>query len=96
MTKKFCIREYKGNYNKENRREVFRLPIDEIQKKLWLSSLPRSTLKLGKDAVIWEDHWPKNTTLMSHRRKLRPIDPPNIVNVTASGEKFAVPFKTKR
>ena len=96
MTKKCCIRECKGNYNKENQRKVFRLPNSETERKLWLSSIPRSTLTLSKDAVICEDHWPKNTTMVSHRGKRRPIDPPGIFKVSASSEKFAVSSKTKK
>ena len=91
MTKKCCIRECKGNYNKENRRKVFRLPNNETERKLWLSSIPKSTLKQLFVKIIWS----KNTTLMSRRRKLRPINPPSIFKVSASGEKFAV-SKTKR
>ena len=75
---------------------MFRLPNNTTERKLWLSSIPRSTLKLGKDAVISEDHWPKNTTMVSHRGRRRPIDPQSIFKVSVSSEKFAVFSKTKK
>ena len=94
ITKKCCIRECKGNYNKENQRKAFRLPNSETERKLCFFLIPRSTLKLGKDAVICEDHWPKNTTMVSHRGKRRTVDHPSIFKVSASREKFTVSSKT--
>ena len=97
LTKKCCIRECKENYNKENWRKVFRLPSNETEKKLWLSFFSKFYSLAGQRyAVICEVHCSKNTTLMSHRGKLCPVDPPCIFKVSVSSVNFAVSSKTKR
>ena len=78
MIKKCCVYNCNGNYNDENKVKVFRLPKDEIERKRWLSAVPRDNIPDSKDTVICERHWPANYATVSIHGKLRPVNPPTV------------------
>ncbi|KAF2348352.1 hypothetical protein FHG87_020892 [Trinorchestia longiramus] len=77
----------RGNYNKENRRRVFRLPKEQSERPKWLDVLPhRENFLINPDKFfICEIHWGADPPLIKlHGCSVRPGIPPSIFNVPAS------------
>ena len=43
----------------ESKIAVYRLPKDEDEREWWLKAIPNANIKVSKDTVICEEHWPK-------------------------------------
>ncbi|KAF2346986.1 Zinc finger C2CH-type [Trinorchestia longiramus] len=77
----------RGNYNKENRCRVFRLPKEQSERQKWLDVLPpRENFAVNPDKFfIYEIHWGADPPLIKlHGGSMRPEIPPSIFNVPAS------------
>ncbi|KAF2366014.1 Zinc finger C2CH-type [Trinorchestia longiramus] len=87
MPNKCGILNCRGNYNKENRRHVFRLPKEQSERQKWLDVLPpRENFVVNPDKFfICEIHWSADPPLIKLRGgSMRPGIPPSIFNVPAS------------
>ncbi|KAF2347200.1 Zinc finger C2CH-type [Trinorchestia longiramus] len=87
MPNKCGIVNCRGNYNKENRRRVFRLPKEQSERQKWLDVLPpRENFVVNPDKFfICEIHWGADPPLIKLRGgSMRPGIPPSIFNVPAS------------
>ena len=63
MPNKCGVGNCNGNYNKENKCTVFKLPKDEIETQAWLNLLPlqNSSSKINPATLfICERHWLRN------------------------------------
>ena len=58
MVKKNCVTGCRGNYDSQNKVQVFRLPQDEDERKRWLNAIPRDNTPNTQDTVICERHFP--------------------------------------
>ncbi|KAF2344133.1 Zinc finger C2CH-type [Trinorchestia longiramus] len=77
----------RGNYNKENRRRVFRLPKEQSERQKWLDVIrPCENFVVDPDKFfICEIHWGADPPLIKlHGGSMRPEIPPSIFNVPAS------------
>ncbi|KAF2344891.1 Zinc finger C2CH-type [Trinorchestia longiramus] len=87
MPKKCGIVNCRGNYNKENRRRMFRLLKEQSETQKWLDILPpRENFVVNPDKFfICEIHWDADPPLIKLRGgSMRPGIPPSIFNVPAS------------
>ncbi|KAF2364041.1 Zinc finger C2CH-type [Trinorchestia longiramus] len=87
MPNKCGVVNCRGNYNKENKRRVFRLPKEQSERQKWLDVLPpRENFVVNPDKFfIYEIHWAADTLLIKLRGgSMRPGIPPSIFNVPAS------------
>ena len=57
---------------------VFRFPRDPTELSAWMKMLPFKDVKVTKDTVICERHWPTSYPTSSRKGKLRPRDPPSV------------------
>ena len=82
------IAECGGNYDKDRKATVFRLPKDPVDRQRWINVLPplRGKVINPKTFRICRRHWPADTpTKPAQGGTRRPIDPPSIFeNVPAS------------
>ena len=85
MVKKCLIPECNPNYkNRKGQRAsekkvpVFRFPRDPTELSAWMKMLPFKDVKVTKDTVICERHWPTSYPTVSRKGKLRPRDPPSV------------------
>ncbi|KAF2349009.1 hypothetical protein FHG87_020235 [Trinorchestia longiramus] len=77
----------RGNYNKENRRRVFRLPKEQSERQKWLDVIPPyENFVVNPDKFfISEIHWGADPPLIKLRGgSMRPGIPSSIFNVPAS------------
>ena len=95
MVKKCCVFNCNGNYNEENKEKVFRLPSEEIERKRWLAAIPRDNTPDSKDTVVCERHWPQNYSTITLFGKLRPLNPPSVLNCVPSSL-IPVPYQTRK
>ncbi|KAF2354490.1 PiggyBac transposable element-derived protein [Trinorchestia longiramus] len=87
MPNKCGIENCRGNYNKENRRRVFRLPKDQYDRQKWLDAIPpRENFVIDPDKFfICEIHWGADPPWIKLPGGfMRPGIPPSIFNVPAS------------
>ena len=88
MPNKCGVRNCNGNYNKENKCSVFKLPKDENERQAWLNVLPlqNNSSKINQAALfICERHWPKNSTHVKLPGGCtRPALPLNVFNLPQS------------
>ncbi|KAF2351639.1 Zinc finger C2CH-type [Trinorchestia longiramus] len=87
MPNKCGIVNCRGNYNKENRRRVFRLPKEQSERQKWFDVLPpRENFVVNPDKFfICEIHWGADPPLIKLRGgSMQPGIPPCIFNVPAS------------
>ena len=85
----------KSNYKTGTKATTFRFPSDDAQREKWVSAIPRKrkTLKITKNTVVCEKHWPDGYESYVHYGKLVPIDPPSLFNgIPAS----CIPSQSKR
>lgn len=59
MPKKCCVPNCRGNYDANERVSVFRFPVSDEQRKLWLSKIPRKDFIPSKDSVVCAKHFSK-------------------------------------
>ena len=85
MAKKCIVPNCKSNYRCKNgapvsreKTAVFRFPANPEELKTWLRSMPFKNLKINRDSVICEKHWPPLFPKISKKGKLRPSDPPSV------------------
>ena len=76
MGRKCCVTNCRGNYDFKSKEKVFRLPVDENERKRWLSVIPRDNTPNTKDKVVCERHWPNGYETVMHYGKQRPLKPP--------------------
>jgi hypothetical protein len=88
MPKKCGVVRCSGNYNKENKCRVFRLPKDTLERQKWINVLPpRENFELDPEKfVICERHWPADAPMIKvPGGSTRPSTPPSVFeNVPAS------------
>ncbi|KAF2356611.1 Zinc finger C2CH-type [Trinorchestia longiramus] len=87
MPNKRGVVNCRGNYNKENRRRVFRLPKEQSERQKWLNVLsPRENFVVNPDKFfICEIHWGADPPLIKLRGgSMRPGISPSIFTVPAS------------
>ena len=87
MPNKCGVVNCKGNYNKENKCRVFRLPKDQSERQKWLDVLPpRENFDVDPDKFfICEKHWDSDPPLIKlPGGSTRPSIPPSVFNVPAS------------
>jgi hypothetical protein len=87
MPNKCGVVNCKGNYNKDNKCRVFKLPKEDSEKQKWLNVLPPRqdfVIDSGK-FFICERHWPSNSPHVKVPGGFsRPAIPPSIFNVPTS------------
>lgn len=87
MPNKCGVVKCTGNYNKENKCRVFRLPKDQLERQKWLDVLPpRENFTIDPEKFfICEKHWDPNPPLIKlPGASTRPAIPPSIFNVPVS------------
>ena len=78
MPKKCCVANCNGNYNKDNKVTVFRLPTDKDEREKWIQAIPRENIPDKADTVVCEQHFPPGyPTIIKHGKK-RPREPPSV------------------
>ena len=81
MGRKCCVTECRGNYDKNHKATVFRLPSAKTnphERKRWLQVIPRDNTPDSKDTSVCIDHWPKGFKTVMVHGKVRPRNPPSI------------------
>ena len=78
MGRKCCVTNCRGNYDFKSKEKVFRLPVDENERKRWLSVIPRDNTPNTKDTVVCERHWPNGYETVMHYGKQRPLNLPSL------------------
>ncbi|XP_065672039.1 THAP domain-containing protein 2-like [Hydra vulgaris] len=78
MPKKCCVMSCNGNYNKENKVKVFRLPTNKEERTQWISIIPRDNILDSDNTVVCERHFPPNYITIIKHGKMRPRDPPSL------------------
>ena len=87
MPNKCGVVNCNGNYNKDNRCRVFRLPKDRYERQKWLDVIPpRKNFVVDSDTFfICEKHWGANPpSIKLPGGSTRPAIPPSVFNVPAS------------
>ncbi|KAF2346998.1 Zinc finger C2CH-type [Trinorchestia longiramus] len=86
MPNKCGVKNCRGNYNKENRPRVFRLPKEQSERQKWLDVPPRKNFVVNPDKFfICEIHWGADPPLIKFCGGfMRPGIPLSIFNVPAS------------
>ena len=78
MPKKCCVMSCNGNYNKENKEKVLRLPSHKEERTRWISIIPCDNIPDSNNTVVCKRHFPSNyKTIVNHGKK-RPRDPPSL------------------
>ena len=78
MGRKCCVTGCRGNYDRENKVQVFRFPNDEDEKKRWLKVIPRDNIPDHPNTVVCERHFPSGYATVNFKGKARPKDPPSV------------------
>jgi len=87
MPNKCGVVNCKGNYSKDNKCRVFKVPKDGLERQRWLSVLPpRENFSLDPDKFfICERHWPSDYPVIKlPGGYTRPVDPPSLFDVPSS------------
>ena len=90
MPYKCCVPKCKSNYASEKRKKkekvpVYRFPKDNVQKQLWVRTIPRANLIVNNNTRVCRYHWPPEySTFVLERGKERPTEPPSIFDVPVS------------
>lgn len=91
MGKKCCVYGCKTNYKSKKSSSdvpkvpVFRFPTEEVEKEAWILAIPNDQLRVSKESVVCEVHWPAGYETITKNGKLRPKFPPSVwPNVPAS------------
>ena len=87
MPNKCGVANCQGNYNKQTKRRVFRLPRDQLERQKWIAVLPpRENYVIDPEKFfICEDHWGPNTPFVTlPGGNTRPAIPPSIFDVPPS------------
>ena len=86
MPNKCNVVNCRGNYDKENKCRVFKLPKDEAERKDWVSKIPlRQDFDIVPDKFfICENHWPSDYPVIKVPGGSRPANPPSVFDVPES------------
>lgn len=88
MPNKCSIINCNGNYDKENKCRVFKLPKEEVEKQAWINVIPprKDFVIVSNKFFICERHWPSESTpyIKLPGGFTRPATPPSIFNVPRS------------
>lgn len=86
MPNKCCVYGCNGNYNADNLVTVFKIPLEETERDIWISKLPKRSNENGlpyvysKHTFICVRHWPGFPENVPHKKvpggSLRPLIPP--------------------
>jgi hypothetical protein len=52
MLLKFCVPNCKGNYTKDNKVHIFKLPKDEVMRLIWLRAIPRHDFNITNYSAV--------------------------------------------
>ena len=80
MPNKCCVYDCNGNYNKENKEKVFRLPKDPVERERWMKIIPRDNIPDNPNTVLCERHFPTDYETVTVFGRKRPRHPPSIFN----------------
>jgi hypothetical protein len=58
MPRKCCVTGCRGNYDKENKVKVFRLPQNIEERARWMKAISRDNIPDRPDTVVCEKHFP--------------------------------------
>ena len=67
-----------GNYNKQNKENVFRLPTEKEDNNRWINAIPRDNIHDSADTVVCERHFPSGYPTVTKFGHKKPRDPPSV------------------
>ena len=98
MPFKCCVTGCRGNYDKEHKVKLFRLPNknrNPQERERWIRSIPRENIPNSPNTFICENHWPVNYETCQIHGKIRPLNPPTIF-ICVFQSQIPTPPPTKR
>ncbi|XP_065652932.1 THAP domain-containing protein 2-like [Hydra vulgaris] len=98
MPFKCCVTGCRGNYDKEHKVKLFRLPSknrNPQERERWIRSIPRENIPNSPNTFICENHWPVNYETCHIHGKIRPFNPPTIF-ICVFQSQVPTPPPTKR
>ena len=86
MVNKCGVVNCKGNYNKENKCRLFKLPADSLERQRWIEAIPpRENFVINPETFrICGHHWIEGYASKGTGTKARPVDPPTEFDVLKS------------